>query len=94
MAFSLRRRVLLSLALSGLLGGFVAQKALQVAERAAQLHPRLVVRAVGVDRRGNAVHLGHVPGDLRAQEAGDQDLCKRLLDEKERLRDEQKEREG
>ncbi|MBL8113400.1 MAG: sugar ABC transporter permease, partial [Acidobacteria bacterium] len=34
MAFSLRRRVLLSLALSGLLGGFVAQKALLVAERA------------------------------------------------------------
>ncbi|MBK7551570.1 MAG: toprim domain-containing protein [Syntrophaceae bacterium] len=31
---------------------------------------------------------------LRAQEAGDQDLCKRLLDEKERLRHEQKEREG
>ena len=31
---------------------------------------------------------------LRAQEAGDQDLCNRLLDEKERLRHEQKEREG
>jgi len=30
---------------------------------------------------------------LRAQEAGDQDLCNRLLDEKERLRHEQKERE-
>ena len=31
---------------------------------------------------------------LRAQEAGDQELCNRLLDEKERLRHEQKEREG
>ena len=30
---------------------------------------------------------------LRAQEAGDQDLCNRLLDEKERLRHEQKERD-
>jgi len=30
---------------------------------------------------------------LRAQEAGDEDLCNRLLDEKERLRHEQKERD-
>jgi hypothetical protein len=31
---------------------------------------------------------------LRAQEAGDQELFNRLLDEKERLRHEQKERKG